>query len=404
VLLEASRTAPSFGVNGRELVLRAAAKAAAQAPAQLPAARGTAPSGHLGTQEVGGGEGGAAVGADAAQALCEAVPARERPSVAYINRAATPRVSRQARAAPRGRPPAWGAMLESAHAGQHRPARSPAVPDLRPRAGQAALARHRGTFACSERCQRRCRLSLPAALRAAAVGGSALAAAARALGGRRSGSCARARAGAGQPADGRAAGGVPGGRGRGGRAGGRGGRRAAPVGALPCRRARAGAGRLPSSGRPGGLRARGRRRARLRLLPAARAGPGRPTRAGGRPRRAPGRGRRGRRGGREGSPAGRRGSGRGRLRRGRAWSCKGGAGVRRRAAQEAAQGCARAAGRRGAAAGRARRRRARAACRGRAAGRGHRLGRCGRPGRWLCLWLQRGRLRRPSGCSSGAVR
>jgi len=194
VLLEASRTAPSFGVNGRELVLRAAAKAAAQAPAQLPAARGTAPSGHLGTQEVGGGEGGAAVGADAAQALCEAVPARERPSVAYINRAATPRVSRQARAAPRGRPPAWGAMLESAHAGQHRPARSPAVPDLRPRAGQAALARHRGTFACSERCQRRCRLSLPAALRAAAVGGSALAAAARALGGRRGGSRARARA------------------------------------------------------------------------------------------------------------------------------------------------------------------------------------------------------------------
>ncbi len=196
-LLEASRTALSFGVNGRELVLRAAAKAAAQAPAQLPAARGTAPPGHLGAQEVGGSEGGAAVGgdaADAAQALCEAVPARERPSVAYINRAATPRVARQARAAPRGRPPAWGAMLESAHAGQHRPARSPAVPDLRPRAGQAALARHRGTFACSERCQRRCRLSLPAALRAAAVGGSALAAAARALGGRRGGSRARARA------------------------------------------------------------------------------------------------------------------------------------------------------------------------------------------------------------------
>ncbi len=30
-LLEASRTAPTYGVNGRELVLRAAAKAVAQA-------------------------------------------------------------------------------------------------------------------------------------------------------------------------------------------------------------------------------------------------------------------------------------------------------------------------------------------------------------------------------------
>ena len=96
-LLEASVTAPTYGVNGRELVLRAAARAAAQSVLDSPT--GTAPLSSLAPAGPAGPaqrEGEAAgVGPALAQALLDAVAPKERASVAYINRAATPRLARQ---------------------------------------------------------------------------------------------------------------------------------------------------------------------------------------------------------------------------------------------------------------------------------------------------------------------
>ena len=88
-------TAPMYGVNGRELVLRAAARAAAQSAMDSPS--GTAPLSSLpGPAGPAQRECKAAGVAPAlTQALLDAVPPNERASVAYINRATTPRLARQ---------------------------------------------------------------------------------------------------------------------------------------------------------------------------------------------------------------------------------------------------------------------------------------------------------------------
>lgn len=96
-LLEASVSAPTYGVNGRELVLRAAARAAVQSALDPPTGAASlsslAPAGPAGPAQREGEAAG--VGPALAQALLDAVPLKERASVAYINRATTPRLARQ---------------------------------------------------------------------------------------------------------------------------------------------------------------------------------------------------------------------------------------------------------------------------------------------------------------------
>ena len=97
-LLEASVTAPTYGVNGRELVLRAAARAAAHSAVDAPTLGAAqlsnlAPARAAGPAQCGAEAGG--VGPELAQALLDAVPPKDRASVAYINRATTPRLTRQ---------------------------------------------------------------------------------------------------------------------------------------------------------------------------------------------------------------------------------------------------------------------------------------------------------------------